>query len=81
MNKKTVLIPSAVVLTAFTVYWQKLHFDLYAAFPDIDRKIVRRAYNSLMWKSFAGKLPEDLQDYDDIQMMDLFLREVRLVTQ
>lgn len=54
----------------------KYHQDLYARFPAIDRKIVRKAYRRFLLKAYSGRTG-DLQDLTDEQMDVLFLAEVQ----
>lgn len=52
---------SAVVLG--TYYWQSLLQDMYARFPDIDRKVVRKAFRRFVLESLRGKYQG--LDFDD----------------
>lgn len=86
MNKNQKILASAVLVVGLTVVvavtkWQSWIQDIEGRFPEIDRKILRKAYRKFMTNSALGKYNDlDLDVYDDEQMDVLFMREVNKLT-
>lgn len=84
MNKNTkktaatiIVVGGVTVVAAKTM--NHYHQDIYNRFPELDRKIGRKAFRRFLWHSFTQQTG-DLQDLTDEQMDVLFLEEVRKLT-
>lgn len=82
-NQKTIAAASAVVVTLAAVTtaagFHAAHKDLYERFPEIDHKIVRKAYRRIMWNSLNQQYSDEM--LADTNRMDaLFLQTVQDLT-
>ena len=77
-NAKIGAVSAAVGFATATaaVKLHKYHQDLYGRFPDVDRKIVRKAYRRMLLKALTGGYTDDLQSASDADMDVLFKVEV-----
>ena len=76
--KKTMTILVSLLFVATTASYGLLtvwHHQLYERFPELDRKIIRKAYRN-MWVNaiLLQKYPEEVMD-DDEKMDEVFLNE------
>lgn len=74
MSKKTkfaIAIPFGMVVIFCTLLY-RWYQDIYTRFPELDRKVARKAYRKMLWKAFTGQLPDDLDDYTDEEMDDVY---------
>ena len=75
MNTKTAIIASTAVVgfvgLATTAY-QSTMKDLYKRFPDLDHKVIRKAYRTFIMNSAAQQYG-DMNDFDYNQMDKIFL--------
>ena len=76
--KKTLTILVSLLFVATTASYVRFtvwHHQLYERFPELDRKIIRKAYRN-MWVNaiFLQKYPEEVMD-DDEKMDEVFLNE------
>lgn len=81
MTKNQKIAAAAVVsLTVVAaIQYKSLVTQVEARFPEIDKKIVRKAYRNMMMKSFAGGYATESMSSD--QAMDaFFLTEVEKLT-
>ena len=80
MNKKFLTITSSVAVVALvgTLVWrlQNLVLEVQQRFPDIDPKIVEKAYYTMLRKSFSGQYDVDLQQLNDREMDQLLMLEI-----
>lgn len=58
------------------VKFRSYHQDLYGRFPDVDRKIVRKAFRRMLLKALTGQYTDDLQSASDADMDVLFKVEM-----
>lgn len=79
-NKKTtasvLVVGTAVVVAASTV--RSYNQDIYNRFPQVDRKVARKAYRKMLWKAFNGELTDAQTSTDEI-MDVVFLDLVRQI--
>lgn len=78
-NPAKIAIASVAVVATVAAVAKTSHDynqDLYERFPDVDRKIVRRAYRRMMTKAFTGQYETDMQHWNDEVMDTLFRVEV-----
>lgn len=77
MNQKTknaISITAAVTFAALAVKSrQSYNNDLYDRYPDLHRKMVRRAFNMVMYKAMTGKY--DMSHWSDAKMDEFFMIE------
>lgn len=75
---KTIATVSAIsagtVVGGLAVYLHLLHKDLYKEFPEIDRKILREAFNKTLVKAMKGDY--DVNQLSDSEVETLFLHQV-----
>ncbi len=81
MNKNQMLVASALVVSGVTTAaylngMRVLHADLYQRFPDLDHKVIRRAYKQFL-KNAADQKYGDMDSFTDYKMDQLFLDIVR----
>lgn len=78
-NTQKTTIASVVVvgaIAAIAVQFHSYHQDLYGRFPELDRKIVRKAYRRMMLVALSGQLTDE-QTANDDTMDRVFLDEVQ----
>lgn len=78
MTNTQKIAASVVIVVAVTATAVKVHeynTDLYGRFPELDRKVVRKAFRKMMAKSLRGELT-DAQTANDDTMDATFLRIV-----
>ena len=73
------LLVGGYVLVSAVKEWRGCVFDLYERFPDIDHKIIRKAFHREMYNCARGNYG-DIQDHTDEQMDEIFLSEVQKLT-
>ena len=79
MNKKTAISLVAVgMIGVAAVYTRSIANDLHDRFPHLSKKVLMRAYASMMRKSMAGHYP-DIDDMTDDEMDVIFLAEVAAI--
>lgn len=79
MNKPLSIAASVAVVALVGVSVVRLQnnvLEVQKRFPDIDPKIVEKAYYTMLRKSFSGQYDQDLREMDNRQMDQLFLLEV-----
>jgi hypothetical protein len=84
VNKNQILVASALVVAGVTTAaylngMRVLHQDLYKRFPDLDHKVIRKAYKQFL-KNAANQTYGDMDDFSDDKMDQLFLDIVREMT-
>ena len=82
MNNPAKIATSVAVVSlgaVSVVQWRSLIADMLERFPDIDPKIVKKAYRAFLMKALTGQL-EDLSNLNDSMMDKLFLAEVTRLT-
>ena len=75
--KKTMTILVSLLFVATTASYGLLtvwHHQLYERFPELDRKIIRKAYRNMWVNALLQKYPEEVMD-DDEKMDEVFLNE------
>ena len=75
--KKTLTILVSLLFVATTASYGLLtvyHHQLYERFPELDRKIIRKAYRNMWVNALLQKYPEEVMD-DDEKMDEVFLNE------
>ena len=75
--KKTLTILVSLLFVATTASYGLLtvwHHQLYERFPELDRKIIRKAYRNMWVNILLQKYPEEVMD-DDEKMDEVFLNE------
>ena len=75
--KKTMTILVSLLFVATTTSYVRLtvwHHQLYERFPELDRKIIRKAYRNMWVNALLQKYPEEVMD-DDEKMDEVFLNE------
>lgn len=79
MNKNALIASAALVAGVAIVVVTKLnsyHKDLYARFPDLDRKVVRKAYRQFM-KNATNDVYGDMSNFSEELMDSHFLAIVQ----
>lgn len=78
MNKTTLTASALVIGVAIvaTYKWQTYLNDLAGRFPDLDRKVIRKAYRQFL-KNAANDVYGPMQDFSDEKMDALFLAIVQ----
>jgi hypothetical protein len=71
-------VSGALIITGNVLYWQTLIADLEVRFPDIPKKIIRKAYRKFAINS-AMQQYGDMDSFSDAKMDELFLLEVRKI--
>ena len=75
--KKTMTILVSLLFVATTASYGLLtvwHHQLYERFPELDRKIIRKAYRNMWVNALLQKYQEEVMD-DDEKMDEVFLNE------
>jgi hypothetical protein len=76
MNRKKTAIAVISTLTVLYGLHKKMQHDTISRFPEIDRKVARKAYMRVMRDAFEQKIP----DGASVEEMDaLFLEHVRTI--
>jgi hypothetical protein len=78
LNWKTIAAISAgTVVIGAALSLHKLHRELYKDFPELDRKIVRKAFRKTMVNAVLGDYPTELSD---AEVEAIFLRQVARIS-
>lgn len=81
MNKKTVATAGTVIVAlGFAIGFHTLSTQTVDRFPHLDPKTCRKAFRRLMFKAVSGQYEQNLDDYDDAAMDELFLEEYNYLT-
>lgn len=75
--KKTMTILVSLLFVATTASYVRFtvwHHQLYERFPELDRKIIRKAYRNMWVNALLQKYQEEVMD-DDEKMDEVFLNE------
>ena len=75
--KKTMTILVSLLFVATTASYVRFtvwHHQLYERFPELDRKIIRKAYRNMWVNALLQKYPEEMLD-DDEKADEVFLNE------
>ena len=83
MNTTQKIAAATAAVTATSagvgVLFHNYHQDIYSRFPEVDRKIARKAFRRMLLTSFSGLYTND-QLATDESMDQLFLQQVRDLT-
>ena len=75
--KKTLTILVSLLFVATTASYVRFtvwHHQLYERFPELDRKIIRKAYRNMWVNTLLQKYSEEMMD-DDEKADEVFLNE------
>jgi hypothetical protein len=78
INFKTVAVASAsVAVIGGIVYVHGIHRSLYEDFPELNRKVVRKAFRKVCMNAMLGQYPNQ---ESDAEYRQLFLEEVAAIS-
>jgi hypothetical protein len=70
--KKIIALLSIVPVGLCLIELQRIHNELYEAFPDLDRKVLRKTFRKLVRRAAFGELGY-IREYNQEQIDDLFI--------